>query len=319
MNKKLNIALFMLISLFAINANGAPMAYSVNSDSGNVQTEDSLFEINLLTGEGENRGELISGVESRLDTEGLAMSPDGTLWGIDDDSMTLFQINQSSGAINFQDEIPLVDLPAGGGNDFGMTFTCQNSLFITSVLTQTLYHQRLDGTSEVIGTEGALGNNISAIAAIGNPVRLFGLGNGQFQNGTTDSPNLYSIDPETGIATLIGALGDDIGEYNQGGLGFDEDGGLWAITDRRVINNTVENLPSQILKLDTFTGKATVMSSTVEVGFESLAVAPPSQCSASVDVGSYPTIPTLNTFGRLLAIFALLLAGTIILRKRISR
>ena len=319
MKKKFQIVLLMLVSLFAISANAAPMAYSVNSDSGNLLTEDSLYLIDLATGSDQMRGELISGIESRLDTEGLAIAPDGVLWGIDDDSRTLFPINTDSGAIKFQDEIPLAGFQTGGGNDFGMTFSCDSSLYISSVRTQTLYHLNMDGSSEMIGAEGALGANISAIAAIGVPTRLYGLGNGQFQDGATDAPNLYSINLATGVATIIGPLGNQAGEYNQAGLAFDADGSLWAITDRRIINNSIADLPSQILKIDVGTGAATMMSNTSEVGFESLAIAPPAACNTGgAGDGSYPTIPTLSPAGRLLAMFILLLAGMAVLRRRYS-
>ena len=313
MNKKLHYVLFVLVSLFAISANAAPMAYSVNSDSGNP-TEDSLYLIDLATGSDQLRGKLFTGIETRLDTEGLAIAPDGTLWGIDDDSLKLFPINTASGSINFRDEVLLAGFQVGGGNDFGMTFSCDNSLYITSVRTRTLYRLSItDGSSEVIGAEGALGANISAIAAYGTPTKLYGLGNGQFQNGDTDSPNLYSIDVGTGVAALIGPLGAEAGAYNQGGLAFDADGTLWAITDRRIIGNSIENLPSQILQLDVNTGTATLISTTNEVGFESLAIAPPTACSHDGD--DYPRIPTLSPAGQLLTIFILLLVGMTVLRR----
>lgn len=319
MNKKIGFALIMVVSLFAISANGAPMAYSVNSDSGNTSAEDSLYLIDLATGSDQRRGELFTGVETRRDTEGLAFAPDGVLWGIDDQSLTLFPISTVSGAISFQDEKSLSGIPPGGQNDFGMTFSCDNSLYITSVITQSLYMLDLNGSTTTIGSAGALGVNISAIAAYGNPTKLYGLGNGLFQDGRTDSPNLYSIDVTTGVATLIGPLGASIGEYNQGGLAFDNDGSLWAITDRRIINNNIADLPSQILRIDVNTGAATLVSSTSEVGFESLAIAPPAACGIRGGTGNNtPRIPTLSTGGRLLAVFVLLLAGMGILRKRIS-
>ena len=318
MKKKFQIVLLMLVLLFATSANAAPMAYSVNSDSGNLATEDSLFLIDLATGSNLIRGGLISGIESRLDTEGLAFAPGGTLWGIDDDSRTLFPVNANSGAIKFQDEVPLAGFKSGGGNDFGMTFSCDNSLYITSVRTQTLYQLNMDGSSEVVGVEGALGANISAIAAIGTPTRLYGLGNGQFQDGSTDAPELYSIDATTGVATLIGPLGAQAGEYNQAGLAFDADGTLWAITDRRIINDSIANLPSQILKIDVDTGSATMISETSEVGFESLAIAPPAACNIARIAGhGDQAIPTLSSAGRLLAVFIMLLAGMAVLRRRL--
>lgn len=321
MNLKNRFALLMLSSLFAISANGAPMAYSVNSDSGNVQTEDSLYLIDLATGIEQRQGALISGNDSRIDTEGLAIAPDGTLWGADDESRTLFPINPDTGSINFQDEISLAGFLLTGGNDFGMTFSCDNFLYITSVETQTLYRLDLNNnnTVTVVGTNGALGANISAIAAIGNPTILYGLGNGQFQDGSTDSPDLYSIDITTGVASLIGPLGNQAGEYNQGGLAFDSNSVLWAITDRRIINDSIANLPSQILTIDVVTGTATLVANTSEVGFESLAITEPMSCDTrAVDDDSYEPIPLLSTAGRLSAIFVLLFAGMFILRRRLS-
>jgi len=101
-------------------------------------------------------------------------------------------------------------------------------------------------------------------------------------------------------------------------LAFDSDGTLWAITDRRNINNRLTDEPSQILRIDVNTGTATLVSSTTEVGFESLAIAPPAGCATDVHGdGDYARIPALNPVGRLLTIFVLLLAGLVFLRKRI--
>lgn len=326
MYKKLNIALLTVFTLFAGLANAAPMAFSVNSDSGNQATEDSLYSIDLATGSHQLLGRLTVGNQTRLDTEGLAIAPDGTLWGIDDDSLTLFPINKATGGINIVDEVNVTGFTSGGGNDFGMAFGCDDTLYVTSVRTQSLYKLQLNGTIEVVGTVGALGQNISAIASIGNPIKIYGLGNGQHANGTTDAPNLYSIDPGTGVASLIGPLGASAGEYNQGGLSFDAAGELWAITDRRLINNTIADLPSQILKIDVDTGKATLMAVTTEVGFESLAVAPPTQCVSEPEPpivlppgtgnDQFPVISTLSTGGRNLAILLIMLLGTFVLSRR---
>jgi hypothetical protein len=319
MSKINRIVLLLLVSLFAISANGAPVAYSVSSDSG-YETDDSLYVIDLATGEDTVRGKLTSGSQIMLDTEGLAIAPDGTLWGIDDNSRTLFPINTATGSVNFQDEIPLPTFQAGGGHDFGMTFSCDNNLYITSVIARTLYRLTPDGNTQIVGSEGALGANISAIAAIGNPTRLYGLGNGQFQDGSTDSPNLYSIDVNTGVATMVGPLGNEAGEYNQGGLAFDTNGDLWAITDRRIVNNSIEDLPSQILLIDENTGTATLVSSTQnDVGFESLAISAPANCeSGGSNNQLLADIPTLSQTGRLLGILVLMLAGMVFLRRRIS-
>jgi len=317
MSKKIQYALLLAVSLFAVSANAEPMAYSVNSDSVDG---DSLYLIDLATGADQLRGELFTGIELRTDTEGLAFAPDGTLWGIDDNSRTMFPINKASGAISYLEEISFPSFPSGGGNDFGMTFSCDNSIYVSSVAIDTpykdtLYKLDLEGNSQMIGSAGALGVNISAIAAIGNPTRLYGLGNGLLENGEKDSPNLYSIDVNTGIATRIGPLGAEAGDYNEAGLSFDSSGDLWAITDR----NLLDGQPSQILSIDKLSGTATWINDTSEVGFESLAIAPPAECSAKADDDPLvERIPSLNLVGRLFAIFILMFAGMAILRKRAS-
>ncbi|MGD8384611.1 MAG: hypothetical protein PVF89_04295 [Lysobacterales bacterium] len=325
--KTFRFVLLMLFSVFAVSANSeansGPIAYSVNSDSGSAApTTDSLWSIDLATGIEQRKGELFTGIETRLDTEGLAFAPDGTLWGVDDDSLTIFPINPETGTVNYGEEVQLQGFPELGGNDFGMTFTCDGGPFVTSVRTQTLYRIDLtDGSREAIGGEGALGVNISAIAAYGNPVKMYGLGNGQLENGQTDSPNLYQIDLQTGVATLIGPLGAAAGAYAQGGLAFDGDGNLWAITDRTIIDNQIADLPSQILKIDTTTGTATLVSeTTAETGFESLAIVPPAACDVQPVQPSedYPRLPTLGRLGNILLIGLLLVTAIAGLRKRIS-
>jgi len=320
MKRIFRYALLLVVPLFAISANGAPMAYSVNSDGLDSATTDGLYTIDLTTGVDQRKGTLFTGISTPLDTEGLAIAPDGTLWGVDDDSLKLFPINKDTGGISFTKQVPLKGFSTGGGNDFGMTFSCDNTLYVSTVRTQSLYRvDQTDGSSQVVGSAGALGVNISAIAAFGNPTRLYGLGNGQFQDGSTDSPDLYSIDPDTGITTLIGPLGAEADAYNQGGLAFDELGGLWAITDRGIINNTLANLPSQILSIDVNTGKATLIGKTTEVGFESLAIASPGACDPNVDVLVTDVgIPTLSPAGRLFTILVLLLAGMATLRRTFS-
>jgi len=317
MKKSILFAISTLFWLFAAGAKAAPLAYSVNSD-GNPG--DGLYLIDLATGADQLRGKLFTGIEDRTDTEGLAFSPgpDSQLWGIDDDAGTLFPINPSNGSINWQDEIQLpLEFQTGGGNDFGMTFTCDNSLYFTSVVSQTLYRRSPQGAVAAVGAKGSMGVNISAISAIGNPTRLYGLGNGQFSDGSTDAPNLYRIDTTTGVATLIGPLGAP-GEfvYTQAGMGFDSDGGLWAITDRSQINSQ----KSQILRIDVSTGDATLVATTVnQIGYESLAIAPPAECGAYADPGdSLPRIPTLNLAGIISAVVILLLTGAFFLRRRYS-
>ncbi len=321
MNKNFRYSLIMLVSLFAASANAEQWAHSVNSDSQSNDM-DSLYWIDLENGGDQLRGPLDSGdVYNHYDTEGLAFAPNNTLWGIDDGSQSgyliLYPIN-TYGSVNFNNVISLTGLPTNGSNDFGMTFSCDGSLYVTSVNTKTLYSVDLaDGSADIINAEaiGSLGVNISAIAASSDPPILYGLGNGQLEGGGVDSPNLYSIDISTGLATMIGPLGNLVDDYEEGGLAFDSDGDLWAITDRSKYGQ-----PSQILQIDPATGIATPAGVTSETGFESLAIASPPACVTSSNDNNeneYTSIPTLNLTGRLLAILVLMFAGMTILRRRI--
>jgi hypothetical protein len=261
--------------LAVASAQAEPTGYSINSDSpsGNA---DSLYRIDLATGEHTRIGPVQAFGIPRIDVEGLAFAPDGTLYGVDDERRTLFPIDTTSGAVFGGSEVPIADLPLGGANDVGLTFACDENLYITSVIEQSVYRLGLDGSLDVIGSEGSLGVNISALAAYGNPVELYGLGNGLDKDQAVDSPNLYRIDLNTGAANLVGPLDLD-DDYTEAGLAFDDEGQLWAITDRRALNNA----PSQVMKVDKASGAASEVKATSETGFESLAITVPRGCEST--------------------------------------
>jgi len=274
MQKLLKILVVMLLTALSASLAAAPIGYSINSDSGTSNAE-GLYQIDLATGAEIRIGTVKppSG-PARIDVEGLAFAPDGTLYGVDDESMKLFPLSTESGFIQTNGDVYISGLPSGVNNDFGMTFACDDRLYLTSVYNRSLYQMSLDGTATLIGSEGSLGVSISAIAAYGNPVKLYGLGNGMDQAGSVTSPNLYEINPQTGQATEVGPLGAAAGNYQEGGLAFDDAGQLWAITDRRLLD-----LPSQVMRINTSTGRASDVRTTTEQGFESLAISIPRGCA----------------------------------------
>ncbi|MBT8039908.1 MAG: hypothetical protein HKO85_06430 [Xanthomonadales bacterium] len=281
MPKIVKMLMLSLLSAVTAVASAAPVGYSINSDGPDDLTFDSLYRIDLATGAETRIGRVNSQGVIRSDVEGLAFAPDGTLYGVDDEAMTLFPINPDNGFILAEEEVVISGLPFGGRNDFGMTFTCDGSLYVTSVTRGSLYRLGLDGKATLIGTEGSLGANISAIAAYGeNPVQLYGLGNGLDSELGVDSRSLFQIDIETGTAAPIGPLGAAAGDYSEGGLAFDDQGQLWAITDRRDPRIGTP-LTSQVMKLDTSTGNASAVQQTGEAGFESLAITVPRGCATS--------------------------------------
>ena len=221
MQKLAKIVLLTLLTSTVSVAAAAPVGYSINSDSGSNRA-DSLFQIDLATGNETWVGPVSSFGEARIDVEGLAFSADGTLYGIDDQAMKLFPLNPDNGMVQTANEVSISDLPFGGKNDFGMTFACDGNLYITSVTKGALYHLDLDGKATPIGSENSIGANISALAAYGDPVRLYGLGNGLDADLNEDSPAIFEIDISTGIATQLFSL---IAEpYAEGGLSFDDIG-----------------------------------------------------------------------------------------------
>ena len=267
--------------VFSVAIQAAPDGYSINSDSASGNS-DSLYRIDLATGVHTRLGRVQSGGQTKLDVEGLSFAPNGTLYGVDDDSMTLFPIDTTNGSVVSQGQVSIKGMPSGGGNDFGLTFACDGNLYVTSVATQTLYWLSPNGTATPVGALGGLGANISALASYGNPVKLYGLGNGLTGEGTVDSRTLYEIDPQTGHATARPQqLGAAVSSYDQAGMAFDDTGTLWAITDRRAVPGGP--FPSQIIKIDTTTGAATNSAVTTETGFESLAIDTPKGCSPGVD------------------------------------
>ena len=322
--------LSLLTVVLASSAAAAPTGYSINSDSptGNA---DSLYRIDLATGAESRIGTVQALGDPRIDVEGLAFAPDGTLYGVDDSSMTLFPLDTGTGAVRAADEVFIKDLPSGGANDFGMSFACDGNLYVSSIATGSVYRMDLDGNTSVVGSTGSLNPvRISAIAAWGNPSRLYGLGSGADADGNPETPNLYEIDLASGAASLVGPLGAAAGPYLQGGLSFDADGQLWAITEGAAFG-----WPSQVMKIDRDSGVASNVRSLSEQGYESLAIAAPGGCEQTPPppveppptepppteppppqaVSSAIGVPTLGPLGLLLAAAALLLTGLAAVRR----
>lgn len=315
MNKFVPKLMPVLLAVAASAVSAAPVGYSVNSDAADG---DRLHRIDLATGVATAVSGLPvmsgSGPVERTDIEGLAFDREGTLWAVDEDSMHLFPLNLVSGIVAAQGDVPIDGINDEKSNDFGLTFTCEDQLFASSVISQTLYRLDLDGTATVVGAPGALGHNISALAAWGSPTRLFGLSNGLANAGNDqfvqDDRGLFSIDIGSGVATLIGTLGGAADDYFEAGLSFDTEGNLWALLDRGAD-------ASQILQLDTDTGAATLISTASGTGFESLAVAPPGGCSVPPDSVFEPEpIPALDRNGLLLTLLSMLGIGLLALHRR---
>lgn len=315
MNRFTRIILIGSLALSVNSAFGDPVGYSVNSDEVNG---DRLYQIDLDTGVSVDRGLVQSAATTFTDVEGLAFDANGVLWGLDDQSLSLFPISTGNGTVDLTMVEPIQGLQSLSGNDFGMTFSCTGELYVSSVADQALYLMTTDGTATLIGNLNA---NISALAAYGNPTRLYGLGNGLLgDSGAADNRSLYEINTATGATSLIGVIGTEASAYYEAGLSFDDEGRLWAITDR---NGQGQSFPSEILELDLENnGQARFQAQTQQTGMESLAVAPPSGCvtapppTGPPNDGNVTGIPSLDAYGKVATILILLMTGFLGLRSR---
>lgn len=281
-------ALFLPLSLQA-----ATLGYAINSDA--AENADQLLQINLEDGSYQIIGEL---QPPYVDTEGLALAPDNTLYGVDDNTDTLLTLSQSTG----------IAQPVGGnqGNlglttpsgDYGLTFTCTGTLIMSSDQTRQAYQIDLDnGRATQRSLE--LVSGLTALATWGDT--LYGV-------GVDGDENLYRLDLENGVATRIGPLGTPL--FNDAGMAFDENGTLWLITDGTVTQgNQVDYGPSRIYRVNTQTGQATFVAETIG-GVESLAIAPATGCNRGPGATAVPTLSPVNKI-LLTVMLALLAAGAL--------
>lgn len=282
----------------------AATGFVVNSDDLGVRDFDSLHRVELTTGQAVRVGAVRAGENSApyADVEGLAMSREGNLYGIDDASKTLLRIDlQSGAAVAVDGREGNTGLPRTSNFDFGLTFDCSGALFASSDSRRSLY--RLDpatGAATLVGSEGSLGAQITGLAARYDGV--YGIGS----NG---DENLYRIDTETGRASLVGALGAGL-QFTDGGLDFDGAGQLWGVAD--MTGSTLNGEPSVLFTIDVGTGAATAVT-TMLTGVESLATGMP-VCTAPEGVPLPPAIPTLDRSSLMLLAAMTALLGLLALR-----
>lgn len=243
-----------------------PLAYAINSDSFSESLHDHLLRVDLATGEFEDIGpiRLGSAVAPFLDTEGLALDPAGQLWAVDDGTKTFFRIDLDTVRAAIPgSQIGNLGLPTGitAGLDLGLTFACDGAAFMAGEVSKTLYRiDPINGRATPIGAPGALGYKITDLAVYGD--QLIGL-------GSEGDEGIYAIDRVSGTALPIGSFSEGA-RFNDGGIGFDANGQLWAIVEEGGA------VPSRVYQIDLTTGRERLIATTTP-GIESLALTPP-QC-----------------------------------------
>ena len=233
-------------------------------------------------------------------------------WIFFDADETLLSISTSTGqATSVTGNAFNLQLGSGLVYDFGMTFTCANSILVSSDQTKTLYSSDIDSPqAKVIGAANALVLPITGIAAWGD--RVYGIGQGVDDSLQALIPNLYSIDPLSGTASFIGSLGGLVAPYADAGLAFDADGQLWALTDRSNFGAGGSN--SELVRIDHTTGTAQEVIQVGIIGFESFAITRPGGCQSLVDDGP-EGIPATGKTSLLLLSLILAMFGFVQLRR----
>lgn len=295
-----------------------PFGYAVNSDDPSDEAF-SLVRVDLATGD-----YTVVGDTGYIDVEGLAFSPGGTLYGVDDATKTLLTIDLDTGEATpvgpGDGNLDLSSGPEPGeSRDFGLTFDAGGTLWLSS-----------DVTGEVWRVDPATGDLTPVVTASGGVATSFDGGDGKSHSSSqphltglascggrlygvsvSGEQNLYRMNRDPYDIQQVGPLGAGLA-FDDGGLGFDGNGVLWGIADRSTFQapgateTTVLEEPSIVFTVDPSTGAATRVAETI-VGVEALAIAPPGPCPRTQDGGQHTNHPIPASSGGGLALLVLAL------------
>ena len=258
-----------MLALSASGARAETVAYG--------EAFDTLYKFGLETHTateigpaGTFGGQLIGNIS------GLSYSADGDLYAVAGGLNALTRIDTTSGSASVVGSFGLAgqgDPQRNGALDLGMTFGCDDTLWLVSAYAGRLWKVNpSNGTTTLVGPTG---HTITGLVARGNV--LLGAG------GKGDN-NLYRLDTSTGAAHLIGSYGDAAsGWINSVSMSFDASGTLWAVL------NYVPPAPdstsvadwSDLAKIDVATGRVTVVGPITgpedlrQVGMKGFAIGPP--------------------------------------------
>lgn len=287
-----------LMVLLPLTAVADPLGYAVGFDR--------LYRIDLATGQATPVGTRGLGFN---DVEGLAFSANGVLYGVADATAgvgsgatdLLITIDTTSGTGTLVGAMPgLGGIGPGGNLDYGLAFTSDGRLWLSSDTTSQLWE--VSPGNAATRLVGPLAAPISGLAGRGN--ELFGV-------SVDANPTLYLINPMNAVATPIGALNVG-GIVADAGLDFDATGQLWAVLDPEPAAEGA----SRVVAINTASGLGNVVAnaSVASIGMEGLAIAPAGGSGVVVGAGPLgipgPGLPMLAMLGMLAAVIGLRRLGT---------
>lgn len=271
----------------------------------------SLYRVDLTTGAAERIGSI-----GFNDVEGLAMAPDGTLYGVADQTIQngsvgtdfLFRIDTQTGQGTLIGQLGnLWELGTGANKDldYGLSFSCDGRLWLSSATTQQLWE--VDPSSAATRLVGNMNHTVSGLGS--RDTGLLGV-------SVRDAPGLVTINPDTAASQMLQAWSLDV-PVSDAGVDFAADGRLFALADPEplVIAGT------RLLNIDPKTGD--ILSSVpvlpTDGGLEGLAISPVARCATGGSNNAMnPKLIDASSSFSLMALLALLLLAGFVGVRRVS-
>ena len=198
--------------------------YTGNSDPANDTSAPSISEAYSIDGSSNlYRIDLLTGITSYVgytgiwgDFEGLAFAPDGTLYAAEDGNRGLYRINTQTGQATL---VGTMDF--SGKYQYGLTFDDSGTGYLVAGGQDgTLY--TIDATTAKATKVGDFTPDyIDSIAWDGSQL---------WAMKTEYGPELYTLNRQTGEASLIGSL-SGVYQWGQSGLSVDGQGNLWGLDE----------------------------------------------------------------------------------------
>ena len=185
---------------------------------GVIAAFDGVYRVDLATRQATEIGLTGQYASQLIAVEGMAYSPDGTLYGVADNLKSLFRIDPNNGAASFVGPMGLSGEGQFSNLDTAFAITADGRAWLASAVVGKLWRIDLGtGTASLVGD---LGFKVSGLAARGNEL---------FAAGCRGDEGLYRVDLDTGAARLIGGFKKEIPYAPTISIGFDAQNQLWAV------------------------------------------------------------------------------------------
>jgi hypothetical protein len=233
--KKCNLLQFLALAAIAVWAAMSPGAANAGSVVYVAGSGNEFGTLNLTTGAFTDIGTL--NLPANDNIFGMGFGSDGKLYGLDATLPTanLYQINTSNA------DTTLIGPTNPAESAIDATADASGKMYALSQDTNAIFYTMTPGTTgtttTVVGPTGISSTGLMAVNSSGSQIFT---GAYDSMTGTTD---LYSINPTTGVATLIGDTGFYIinGLFVNGTLyGFDD------VTNAIVTINTSTGVGTQV-------------------------------------------------------------------------